>query len=95
MPAIAERKSRLVARIPTRTRKTIQAAAELQGASLNQFVTEAAHQKALELLEQASSIRLNADQTRRVFGLLDKPPKPNRALLAAKAIHKRMIRAEN
>lgn len=93
MPAIAERKTRLVARIPTRTRKTIQAAAELQGASLNQFVTEAAHQKAIELLEQASTIRLSADQTRRVFDLLDKPPKPNRALLAAKAVHNRMIRA--
>lgn len=60
---------------------------------MNQFVTEAAHQKAIELLEQASTIRLSADQTRRVFDLLDKPPKPNRALLAAKAVHQRMIRA--
>lgn len=93
MPAIAERKTRLVARIPTRTRKTIQAAAELQGSSLNQFVTEAAHQKALELLELASFIRLNADQSRRVFDMLDRPPKPNRALLAAKSSHSRLIRA--
>jgi uncharacterized protein (DUF1778 family) len=95
MPALAERKARLVARIPARTRKTIQAAAELQGSSLNQFVTEAAHQRALELLEQASSIRPSAEQTHRVFDLLDKPPKPNRALLAAKAVHARMLRAEN
>ena len=92
MPVIAERRTRLVARMPTRTRKTIQAAAELQGASLNQFVTEAAHQKALELLEQASFIRLNSEQTRRVFNLMDKPPKPNRALLAAKALHRRLVR---
>ena len=93
MPALAEQRTRLVARIPTRTRKTIQAAAELQGSTLNQFVTEAAHQKALELLDQASSIRLNSEQTRRVFDLLDRPPKPNRALLAAKAVHRRLIRA--
>lgn len=93
MPVIAERRTRLVARMPTRTRKTIQAAAELQGASLNQFVTEAAHQKALELLEQAFFIRLNSEQTRRVFDLMDKPPKPNRALLAAKALHHRLVRA--
>lgn len=93
MPALAERRTRLVARIPARTRKTIQAAAELQGSTLNQFVTEAAHQKALELLDQASSIRLNSEQTRRVFDLLDRPPKPNRALLAAKAVHRRLIRA--
>lgn len=93
MPVIAERRTRLVARMPLRTRKTIQAAAELQGASLNQFVTEAAHQKALELLEQVSFIRLNSEQTRRVFDLMDKPPKPNRALLAAKALHRRLVRA--
>ena len=93
MPAIAAQRSRLVARMPTRTRNTIQAAADLQGASLNQFVTEAAHQKALELLEQASFIRLNSAQTRRVFDLIDKPPKPNRALLAAKSVHHRLIRA--
>ena len=93
MPALAEQRTRLVARIPTRTRKTIQAAAELQGSTLNQFVTEAAHQKALELLDQASSIRLNSEQTRRVFDLLDRAPKPNRALLAAKAVHRRLIRA--
>ena len=93
MPVIAEQRTRLVARMPTRTRKTIQAAAELQGASLNQFVTEAAHQKALELLKQASFIRLNSEQTRRVFDLMDKPPKPNRALLAAKALHRRLVRA--
>jgi len=93
MPAVAERRTRLVARVPARARETIQAAAELQGASLNQFVIEAAHQKALELLEQASFIRLNAEQTRCVFDLLDKPPKPNRALLAAKSVHGRLIRA--
>ena len=93
MPAVTERRTRLVARMPVRTRKTIQAAAELQGASLNQFVTEAAHQKALELLEQESFIRFNSEQTRRVFDLMDKPPKPNRALLAAKALHRRLVRA--
>jgi uncharacterized protein (DUF1778 family) len=36
---------------------------------------------------------LNSEQTRRVFDLMDKPPKPNRALLAAKALHRRLVRA--
>jgi uncharacterized protein (DUF1778 family) len=93
MPVTAERTSRLVTRIPSQTRKTIQAAADLEGASLNRFVTEAAHQKALNLLERANLIRLNAEQTRQVFDLVENPPKPNRALRSAKAAHKRLIRA--
>ena len=93
MPVTAERTSRLVTRIPAQTRQTIQAAADLEGASLNRFVTEAAHQKALDLIERASFIRLNATETRRVFDLVDNPPQPNRALRSAKAAHRRLIRA--
>ncbi len=93
MPAAAEKKSRLVARIPSTLRKTIQAAADLEGASLNTFVVQAAHRLAQEILERETIIRLNREQTRRVFDLLDKPPKPNAALRAAKAAHRKLLRA--
>jgi uncharacterized protein (DUF1778 family) len=93
MPAVAGNKSRLVARIPSRVRKTIQDAADLEGASLNHFVVQAAHRHAQEILERETIIRLNRQQTQRVFELLDKPPKPNPALLAAKAIHRKLVRA--
>ena len=74
-------------------RKTIQAAAYLQGTSLNNFVVQAAHRQAQEILERETIIRLNREQTRRVFELLDKPPKPNAALLSAKAVHRKLVRA--
>lgn len=93
MPAAAEKKSRLVARIPAGVRKTIQAAADLEGASLNTFVVQAAHRQAQEILERETIIRLNREQTKRVFELLDKPPKPNAALLSAKATHRKLVRA--
>ncbi len=93
MPAVAAKKSRLVARIPSGVRKTIQAAADLEGASLNHFVVHAAHRQAQEILERESIIRLNREQTQRVFALLDKPPKPNAALLSAKAAHRKLVRA--
>ena len=93
MSAIAEKKARLVARIPSGVRKTIQAAADLEGASLNNFVVQAAHRQAQEILERETIIRLNREQTKRVFGLLDKPPKPNAALRSAKAIHRKLVRA--
>jgi len=93
MPAANEKNSRLVARIPSAVRKTIQAAADLEGAPLNYFVVQAAHRQAQEILERETIIRLNREQTRRVFELLDKPPKPNAALLAAKATHRKLVRA--
>ena len=93
MSAIVEKNSRLVARIPSALRKTIQAAADLEGASLNHFVVHAAHRQAQEILERETIIRLNREQTRRVFELLDKPPKPNAALRSAKAVHRKLVRA--
>lgn len=93
MPAAVEKRSRIVARIPRGIRRTIQAAADLEGASLNQFVVQAAHRQAQEILERENTIRLNREQTRRVFELMDKPPKPNTALLRAKATHRKLVRA--
>jgi uncharacterized protein (DUF1778 family) len=44
-------------------------------------------------LERESVIRLNREQTKRVFELLDCPPKPNPELLSAKAAHQKFVRA--
>ncbi|MCK6553549.1 DUF1778 domain-containing protein [Candidatus Binatia bacterium] len=90
---MAEKKSRLVARIPSRIRSTIQAAADLEGASINRFVVQAAHRQAQEILERETIIRLNREQTKRIFELLDTPPRPNAALVAAKALHRKSVRA--
>lgn len=92
MPAVVEKKARLVSRIPSGVRKTIQAAADLQGAPINQFVVQAAYRQAQEILERESILRLNREQTKRVFDLLDHPPKPNAALLAAKSAHRKVVR---
>lgn len=93
MATAAGKKSRLVARIPSAIRKTIQAAADLEGSSLNSFVVQAAHRQAREILERETILRLNSDQTKRIFELMEKPPQPNAALLAAKAFHRKLVRA--
>jgi uncharacterized protein (DUF1778 family) len=93
MPVANPKNSRLVARIPADIRETIQAAADLEGASLNQFVVQAAHRQAQDILERENIVRLNREQTKHIFELLDNPPKPNAALLRAKAVHRRMMRA--
>lgn len=94
MPTATDKKSRLVVRIPASVRKAIQAAADLEGASLNHFVVQAAHRRAQEILERETIVRMNREQTKRVFELLDKPPKPNAALRAAKSVHRKLVRAE-
>lgn len=85
--------ARLVARIPPRVRKTIQEAADVSGASLNQFVVQAAHERAQEVLERETVLRLNREQTKRVFALVDRAPRPNAALRAAKEVHRKLVRA--
>ena len=85
--------ARLVARIPPRVRKTIQEAADVSGASLNQFVVQAAHERAQEVLERERVLRLNREQTKRVFALVDRAPRPNAALRAAKEVHRKLVRA--
>ena len=90
MPA-GEANVRLVARIPPGVRKTIQAAADLQGAKLNQFVVQAAYQQAKDVLERETILRLNREQTQRVFALLDRPPRPNAKLRAAKELHRKLV----
>ena len=88
-----EANARLVARVPPRVRKTIQAAADLQGTTLNQFVVQAAYREAQDVLERETILRLNREQTQRVFALLDRPPKPNAKLRAAKELHRKRVRA--
>ena len=92
MPGSGSANVRLVARIPPGVRKTIQAAADLQGAKLNQFVVQAAYQQAQDILERESILRLNREQTKRVFALLDRPKKPNATLRAAKDLHRKLVR---
>ena len=93
MSSAVESKARLVARIPPAVRKTIQAAADLQGAPVNQFVVQAAYEQAQKIIERETILRLNREQTRQVFELLDHPPKPNAALRAANATHRKLVRA--
>jgi uncharacterized protein (DUF1778 family) len=93
MPTAVAKNTRLVTRIPAAVRAAIQEAADLEGASLNQFVVQAAHRQAQEILERENIIRLSRVATERVFELLERPPKPNRALLAAKAIHRKILGA--
>ena len=88
MPANDDEKVRITARVPSEMRDALEQAAQLQGATLNQFVVQSAYQEAQRILERETVIRLSQRDAQKVFSMLENPPKANKQLKqAAKAYH--------
>jgi len=80
--------SRITARIPSQVRETLQRAATLSGATLNQFLVQAALKEANRILDEERIISLSEQDALRVFTLLENPPAPNSRLQSAARKHK-------
>jgi uncharacterized protein (DUF1778 family) len=87
-----EPRKRITARVSDNVRVTLEQAAELLGATVNQFVVQTAYQEAQRVIERESVIRLSQKDARKVFALLDIPPKPNRRLKEAVKAFKGSVR---
>ncbi|BAY21940.1 hypothetical protein NIES2100_17030 [Calothrix sp. NIES-2100] len=79
---------RITARIPVSIQETLQKAAELSGATLNQFMIQAALKEAKKLIEDERVIILTQTDADTVFSLIENPPLPNAKLKAALKKHK-------
>jgi uncharacterized protein (DUF1778 family) len=77
---MAEHRKRITARVSDKVRLTLEQAAELLGATVNQFVVQTAYEEAQRVIERESVIRLSQADARKVLSLLDAPPKPGRRL---------------
>lgn len=86
-------RKRITARVSDRVRDTLEQAAELSGATVNQFVVQTAFLEAQRVIERESVIRLSQKDSRRVLDLLDNPPKPNKRLKDAVKKFKATVRA--
>jgi uncharacterized protein (DUF1778 family) len=82
-------KERISSRVPKPVRKTLEEAAALSGATLNQFVVQAALKEAHAVLERERIIRLSRRDAQAFFRALEKPPSPNARLKKAVAAYKR------
>ena len=78
-----EPRKRITARVSKKVRTTLEQAAELLGATVNQFVVQTAYEEAQRIVERETIIRLSQKDAQKIFGLLDSPPKPNKALKEA------------
>ena len=83
MTAATDERGRITARVPLTVQDTLQEAAGLVGATLNQFVVQAALNEAQRVIERERVIRLSAGDTAFLVALLDNPPGPNAALRRA------------
>jgi uncharacterized protein (DUF1778 family) len=84
MAVAAETKeARLVARATEDVQKMIQRAADYTGASMSQFLIDAAMDKARTIIEKTETLHLSMQGADALFDALENPPKANSKLLNA------------
>ncbi len=83
MPAAGAKQERIGARVAPDVYETLNRAAELTGATVNQFLVQSALKEAQAVIEREQTIRLSRRDCVRLLDLLDNPPRPNARLKAA------------
>lgn len=83
---------RVTTRITDHVQTTLQAAADLVGATLNQFVVQAALEKAQRVIENESTMVLSRQESLRLLELIENPPARNEKFLLAQARYQRTMR---
>ena len=84
--------ARLNTRLPQRAHARIETAAELSGATINQFVIQAALEKADRILDRERETVLSGRDAKRFLELLDRPPALNARLARSLAAHQEATR---
>lgn len=77
------KQERIGARVPQDVYQTLTRAAELSGATINQFLVQSALKEAHAVLDREQTIRLSQRDSLRLLNLLEHPPKPNAHFKAA------------
>jgi len=88
MPKNHETTVRVTARISTAIQETLQRAAQLSGATLNQFMIQAALNEAKKVIDDERVLTLSMRDADAVFSLIENPPPPNEKLKTALAQHR-------
>lgn len=81
---------RLTTRITDHVQETLQMAADIVGATMNQFVVQAALEKAEKVIESESTIVLSRRESLRLLELIENPPPRNAKFVQAQTRYQRM-----
>ena len=87
---LAHTGKRLTTRITDHVQEKLQVAADLVGATLNQFVVQAALEKAEKVIESESTIVMTRRESLRLLEMIESPPPRNEQFLQAQARYQRM-----
>jgi uncharacterized protein (DUF1778 family) len=83
METVSTKQGRIGARVPVEVYKTLCRAAELTGATVNQFLVQSALKEAQAVIEREETLRLSPRDWEWLLGLLENPPPPNARMQAA------------
>lgn len=87
---LAHTGKRLTTRITDHVQEKLQVAADIVGATLNQFVVQAALEKAERVIESESTIVLTRRESLRLLEQIENPPSRNEKFLQAQARYRRI-----
>lgn len=76
-------RGRVSARVPAQVQETLELAAAMVGATVNQFMVQTALREAERIIEQERVIRLSARDSEMFIQALENPPPPNTKLKSA------------
>jgi uncharacterized protein (DUF1778 family) len=82
---LAETGKRITTRVTGHVQDKLQMAADLVGATVNQFVVQAALEKAEKVIESESTMVLTRRESLRLLDLIENPPARNEKFLQAMA----------
>ncbi len=80
---------RFQTRMPFHVHDKLSHAAEVLGATLNQFIIQSALEKAQAILEQERVLNLTRKDAKIFFEAIENPPQPNEKLLNAAIAYRR------
>lgn len=84
-------RGRITARVSQPVQERLQEAADLVGATLNQFMVQSALEKADRIIERERIITLSHRDAAMLITMLENPQKPNKTLLKALERYKKKV----
>ena len=86
--SVSKQNQRVSARVPLNVYDMLSQAAELSGATVNQFLVQSALEKAQKVMERERFIRMTTRSANLFFDALENPPEPNEKLKHAIKVYK-------
>ena len=86
---------RITARVPHSTRSIIERAAAIYGATINQFIVQAAVERAHEVLHNMEMVKLSSQDAQVFIEALTNPQAPNKNLQEAFSAHEQLVESRD